>query len=252
VDKTLRQFFEGLSGAPQDVRDFLDLVWLDMFPQTTRELDQWEGQFALTAPVPTEQDRRDRLDARWAAQGGQSPRYLQDTLQARGFPVFVHEWWEPGTEAPVDVKYCTTPRDPFLYLAPTTGPISYDSLCGEPLALCGEPLMLCGETGGTPLGYPLVNPLWETFQQWFTLCGEPLALCGEPEALCGNYLTFGQRRRVYLIPVDPAKWAYFLYLGDETFPDRATIPNARRAEFEELALQICPTQQWLGILVEYS
>jgi hypothetical protein len=38
---------EGLSEFPQDVKDYIDRVWLDIFPQTTRELDAWEDALGV-------------------------------------------------------------------------------------------------------------------------------------------------------------------------------------------------------------
>jgi len=84
IDKQLRQFFEGLASSGDDVKVFLDGVWLDVFPATTRELSAWELQFALKDTGLSDSARRDRLDATWKAVGGQSPRYIQDTLQANG------------------------------------------------------------------------------------------------------------------------------------------------------------------------
>lgn len=92
VDKTLRRLLVGMSEANSDVRDFIDALWFDLFPTTTRELGRWERQFGLTG-TGTESERRLVYAATWAAQGGQSPRYLQDVIQAAGFPVYVHEWW---------------------------------------------------------------------------------------------------------------------------------------------------------------
>lgn len=82
LDKTLRQIFEGVSESFDDARDYIDLIWLDMFPEHTRELVAWEQAFGLKSGegTLTEQERRDRLAGLWAAQGGQDPRYLQDTL----------------------------------------------------------------------------------------------------------------------------------------------------------------------------
>ena len=57
---------------------------------------------------------------------------------------------------------------------------------------------------------------------------------------------------VYVIPADPTKYPYFLYIGAATFPETANIPAARKNEFEQLCLKISPTEQWLGILVTYS
>lgn len=250
VDKKLRQFFEGLSGSGDNVKTFFDNVWLDIFPQSTREIDQWEQQFGLRDTGITEQERRDRLDATWKALGGQDPRYIQDTLQANGFDVYVHEWWESGTEPAPGVKQCVTPRNPLMWLRREFTGVSLLVECGEPLAQCGEPFAQSGNSL-QPLGYPLVNKVFETIPDLLTLCGEPLAQCGELEASCGNYFEFREVLREYIVPNDPAKWPYFLYIGGETFGTLAQVDPKRRDEFEALCLKICPAQQWLGILVEY-
>lgn len=250
VDKKLRQFFEGLSGVGSDAKTFFDGVWLDIFPETTREISAWEQQFGLRDTGITEQERRDRLDATWKALGGQDPRYIEDTLRANGFDVYVHEWWEPGTEPAPGVKQCVTPRNPLQWLRREFTGVSLLVECGEPLAQCGETF---AEAGNSlfPLGYPLVNKVFETIPDLLTLCGEALVECGEPEALCGNYFQFRELLREYIVPIDPAKWPYFLYIGGETFGTLAQVDPKRRDEFEALCLKICPAQQWLGILVEY-
>ncbi len=144
LNKPLRQFFEGLNLA--FVKTYIDLIWLDIFPDTTRELDKWENQWNLRGGALTEQGRRDRLTAAWRAIGGQDPRYIQDTLQANGFDVYVHEWWEPGNRNPVGQSGCVEPRNPFLYLREENVPPIYLIECGEALAECGEALAECGET----------------------------------------------------------------------------------------------------------
>lgn len=96
--KRLRQYVEGLAGFAAQVVAFVDLVYLDLLPRTTRELATWEKQFALGSGGSLT-DRRSKLAGAWALQGGQSPDYLQRTLHAAGFTtVYVHEWWahEPG------------------------------------------------------------------------------------------------------------------------------------------------------------
>lgn len=250
VDKKLRQFFEGLSGAGSDVKTFFDGVWLDIFPEITREIGAWEQQFGLRDTGITEQQRRDRLDATWKALGGQDPRYIQDTLQANGFDVYVHEWWEPGTEPAPGVKQCVTPRNPLMWLRREFTGVSILVECGEALSQCGEAFAEAGNSL-EPRGYPLVNKIFETVPDVLPLCGGAIAEAGEPEALCGNYFEFTEKLRDYIVPNDPAKWPYFLYIGGETFGDIAQIDPKRRDEFEALCLKICPTQQWLGILAEY-
>lgn len=250
VDKKLRQFFEGLSGSGDSVKTFFDEIWFDIFPQSTREIDQWEQQFGLRDTGITEQERRNRLDATWKALGGQDPRYVQDTLQANGFDVYVHEWWEPGTEPVPGVKQCVTPRNPLMWIRREFTGVSLLVECGEANAACGEPFAEAGN-GLQPPGYPLVNKIFETVADILPLCGETLAEAGEPEALCGNYFEFREILREYIVPKDPSKWPYFLYIGGETFGTLAQVDPKRRDEFEALCLKICPTQQWLGILVEY-
>ena len=134
TDKVLRRFFLGLAaGAPTDAREYLDDVYEDLHPETTRELALWEKQFGLLAQG-TEAERRLQIDAAWKAQGGQSPSYLQTTVRAAGFDVYIHEWWEPPNEAPRTVR---DPRDH------TEVPITGTVQCGEALAQCGEPTALC-------------------------------------------------------------------------------------------------------------
>ena len=214
--KQLREFFEGLanSSIAITVKIFFDEIWADIDPQQTRELDQWETQFALRDTGLTEQERRDRLAATWQAVGGQDPRYIQDTLQAAGFDVYVHEWWVPGTEPAIDSPAAATPRNPALVLSDGT-PV-YLNECDEALAQCGEALAQCGERND-PIGYPLVN----------------------------------KDGTVYLITADPAEYPYYLYIGGAVFGESATVDSKRRDEFEDLCLKICPAQQWLGIIVEY-
>lgn len=250
VDKKLRQFFAGLSGVGEDVKTFFDGIWLDIFPETTREIDAWEQQFGLRDTGLNEQQRRDRLTATWRALGGQDPKYIQDTLRENGFDVYVHEWWEPGTEPGPGVKQCVTPRNPLMYLRREYTGATLLVECGEPLAQCGEAFAEAGN-GLSPRGYPLVNKVFESVPDIVPLCGEAAAECGEPEALCGNYFKFTDTLREYIVPQDPAKWPYFLYIGAETFGDIAQVDPKRRDEFEALCLKICPAQQWLGILIEY-
>lgn len=216
ITKPLRSLFVGLDLSA--TKTFVDLIWLDIFPDTTRELEKWEDQWYLRSGNFTEQERRDRLDAAWKALGGQDPRYIQDTLQANGFDVFIHEWWVPGTEAPIGVRACAEARSPFEFLRETNIQPDPFTGCGEVIMECGEVVALCGNSLQPP-GYALVNKI---------------------------------AGREYTIPADDSKWPYFLYIGGENFPDLAVIDPARQDEFEDLCLKICPTQQWLGILVSYA
>lgn len=246
ADKQLRDFFNGLTGMGEDIKEYFDLIWLDILPQETRQLDEWDDNWGLINSGLTDQQRRDRLDASWAALGGQTLAYIQATIRANGFDVYLHEWWVPGSGFPVP-----TVRNPFDWLRSSSNNVVFLAACGEDLAECGEAIAVCG--GGTePLGYPLVNKIFITQKDYIAVCGADTAACGEADALCGNYLNFLFIQRDYSIPGDPATWPYFLYIGGETFGDLATVDPKRKNEFENLCLKLCPTQQWLGIMVSYN
>lgn len=241
TDKQLRQFFEGLSWLQTDVKSYTDSAFVSMYPQETQTLDELEAEYGYLPGLLTEQERRDRLSARMASEGGQSPKYLQDTLQAAGFDVYVHEWWADPTP---------TPRDPNQYLA-DANTVSIGPDCGETLAECGEPLMECGNVS-TPTGRILVNPSFNTVRDEVALCGEPVMECGEAAAECGEFTGYIQDIERVTIPTGEGVWPYFLYIGGEVFPDNAQITPARRDEFETLCLRICPTHLWIGLLVTYQ
>ena len=254
IDKTLRRFFDGLAqGLGVPIKLFFDLIYHDTQPQTTREIDAWEKQFGLNSgAVLTEQERRDRLDATWKAHGGQSPRYIQDTLQAAGFNVFLHEWWVPGSEPPLNVIAPAIARDPHDYLTGGADLIrdvaidnGVDMQDGDVIAMDGA--------GTQPPGYPLVNKLLVFAPSTISdghldmQDGDILASDGST----GN-LQVVYSLKNYVIPTDPLTYPYFLYIGGDTFPNQAIVPSGRKNEFETLCLKICPAHLWLGILVSYS
>lgn len=214
INKRLRQFFDGLSTQGSDFKNYIDLVWLDIFPSTTRYIENWETIFNLPDSGLTEQERRDRLDARWKAEGRQDPKYIQDTLRNAGFDVYVHEWWDPAS-LPSIVK-----RDP-------TAVVTGDS-------------------------YMLVNIEYGTDFIDNALCGEAVMYCGEQAAICGNVTAGDWKIIEYAPPPDPNDWPFVYYIGGATFPNTATIPASRKTEFEKLLLSISPTQQWIGMLVRYA
>lgn len=241
IDKQLRQFFEGLTGIGSDIKDFVDLVWLDIDPQETRELTAWEEQFGLPNTLTVEQERRDRLEGTWQALGGQDPRYIQDTLQAAGFDVYVHEWWElPVVGSPVA-------RNPLTYLNNGTGAPSLGMVDGAADAQDGDADSQDGFLV-SPAGFTLVNKLFEVR---FVGDGVEAMQDGNAAAQDGS-ITDSFVPKQYIVPSDPTKWPYFLYIGGATFPDHAPVPTSRKNEFETLCLKICPTQQWLGMLITYT
>lgn len=255
AEKRLRQFFEGLAAGASDpaVKEFDD-VFNDLDPQLTTRLAQWENQFSLPNTGLTEQERRDRLQAAWSAVGGQSPRYIQDTLQAAGFDVYVHEWGVPSVEYPTGGSVNGLPapvaRDPFDFIADANNPVSFIG-AGHDLAFCGgDDCFSNSQVASGPQGYLLVNKIAQS-TSGFIGAGHDLAFCGGDSAASGA-TEVSTALTQYVIPADPTKYPYFLYIGAQTFPELATVPLSRRDEFEDLCLKICPAQQWLGILVNYT
>lgn len=250
TDKQLTRFFKGATAECDNVRGVFDTVFDDVQPATTGALDEFDDQFGLSSALTDTAQRRTRLDGAWKAIGGQSPSYIQGTLRAAGFDVYVHEWWEPGTEPAIGSHACAVPRNPLLYLRRDNLP-SYPVVdCGEPLAQCGEPLAQCGNSLD-PIGYPLVNKIDYSAPDYIVLCGEPDAQCGESDAQCGEFLEYQVRPLAYIVPTDPACWPFFMYIGGQVFGTQATIPAARRDEFEALCLKIRPLHVWVGVLVNF-
>ena len=240
VAKQLRGFFEGLSPTWTDIQTYYQNIYKDMRPGTTRAPELWESQFGLATPLEGEA-RVERLSNAWSASGGQSPRYIQDTLQAAGFDVYVHEWWDPISG---------DTRNPLLYLNDGSSAIKYRIEAGEPLAEAGEPLAEAGEVS-TPIGYALVNKITEV-QVGGMDAGEPLAEAGEPLAEAGEILGLSFISKNYVVSSDPGTFPYYVYIGGEIFPSPANIDITRRDEFERLCLKICPTHLWIGVLVSYE
>jgi len=250
VDKTLRRFVEALAAVMDDAREYLDRTWSDIDPQQTRKLRAWEDQFALSRGQLNEQQRRDRLAATWKQLGGQDPDYIQASLRAAGFDVYVHEWWEPVAGRPaggsVDGDVTPVARDPRVFLV---GDTVYQANDGGVDAQDGDPEMQDGGVLG-PRGYPLVNKVLVTGDSTIG-DGNVQMQDGDPAAQDGGAQSTFQRKE-YTVPDDPDTWPHFIYIGGETFPDRAQIPPSRRDEFEDLCLKICPVEKWLGVLVVYA
>lgn len=251
LTKSLRSFLQGVSEQGDDVKTSLDDTYDEIWPPTTGSLTEWDAQFGLRMTSMTDAERRSRLDAAWKAQGGQDPDYIQATLRAAGFDVYVHDWWIPGTEPAIGSHAAATPRNPFTYLRATSSSTGIFVSCGDTLAMCGEPTALCGNSS-SPLGYPLVNIVPYSAPAEIVFCGEEVAMCGELDALAGNSITYGVKRREYELPLDTTKWPYFLYIGGEVFGQNADVSAARKDEFEALCLKICPLQLWIGVMVTYS
>lgn len=247
--KPLRSFFAALSWVPDQIRRLYDEVWLDQFAATTHNLSAHEFQWGLPGSAGlTEAQRRTRLAARQREIGGQGPDYLQATLQAAGFDVWVFPWFEDPAEVP---PVSPTVRDPRDYIADAEVEIQYLGELGEPGAECGEEAILCGATEGG-IGYLLVNKITWAEPRYLVDCGEAFMECGEAEAALGNFDKFIWSRRIYHVDDDPATWRGYVYVGGEVFGAQAFVPYGRKDEFEDLVLRLFPRGKWIGLMVTYN
>lgn len=244
ADKKLRQFFTGLTDAPRDAQSYQDDTWSEYRPQDTTQLSAWESQFGLLPTDATEQDRRDRLAAAWRALGGQSPQYLQDTVRAAGFDVYLYEsFFRVGSQ----YEY----RKPWLYLDDGRYP-DYITANG----VMGADGFQLGEADALMAGFFNFGPVISTVQM-----GETPVQMGEPDALLGAFRRLGELLTDPLpagstIPVEgqESEWPYVLYWGGPPSlgqPTTAVVPKDREDEFKTLILKLSPAQQWHGLIIDF-
>lgn len=210
--RIISKFWDGCAGALDQVRLWIVMVLLDLYPSSTREIEQWEIHFGIPHdPSLSASMRRAMLAAEWRATGGQSPKYIQDVLHEAMLPVYIHEWWEPG--GPPYVA-----RDPRDY---TVQPLLGYFQCSEDDdILCGDFDAQCNDWLANDPGY------WDN---------KTLSVGAPPP-----------------VPDDPDYWPYFLYVGGETFPEEAILAPADRARFERLIQKLKPAQQWIVALIQYD
>lgn len=239
VDKRLTQFIKGLSGLPEDFRNFINQIYLDLFPYTTQELSLWEKTFGISNPSSIEENRRMDIDAAWKAKGGQGADYIQGVLNAAGFDVQVHE--------------NNPPVDPDIFL--NSIPILF---CNSPAGFAGNDLAFAGKTGGDLL---VNGSIVTNFPVYNSVCGFGNMVCGNNIAGAGQFDRFGTSEKIYQITDDPDLWGAFFFVGGDatrnaTTHELETIENVniasdRKNEFIRLILKLKPAQTWAGLMVDY-
>ena len=134
----LKKFIRGLSVLPEDTKTETEKVFLDLFPETTRDFDEWEKQFAvLFASEQYGENRVGILKALWKANsGGQSLEYFQSVLQSVIPEIKVFE-----------NKPLKNPRDANAVLS---------CMCGQKWSVCGNKKLSCGFKVGDEKFVPAV------------------------------------------------------------------------------------------------
>jgi hypothetical protein len=244
IQKNLTKFFEGLTALPDDFRTYINNIWLDIFPDTTRSPELWEDQLGIRMPSSFEAIRRQNIDTSWKLKGGQSAYYLQSILQAAGFDVQVHE---------------NNPKvDPDNFIS-----AFFVMTCGMTTAVCGNDAAYAGRTGG----YLLVNgfvPDSSDQRDFLMVCGGngfDNVTCGQAFSVCGYFEEFFIYPKTYTVPDDSDYWDFIFFIGGNATRDpvtrqltaieTVTVDMARRDEFEKLILKIKPVNTWAGMMIEY-
>jgi hypothetical protein len=82
VENKKYKLIQALCELPENVRREGELVYFDLFPETTRYPEKWEEVFALFFTKAEYQKRRAVIDSMWKMiNGGQSGEFLEDLLQ---------------------------------------------------------------------------------------------------------------------------------------------------------------------------
>lgn len=245
LQKWITKFFEGLSALPDDFRIYIDNVWFDIFPSTTRSIELWENQFGLRMPPSNDSQRRNNLDIAWKLKGGQSASYLQDILQDAGFDVQVHE---------------NNPKiDPDIFISG-----DFVCFCGGTNSVCGNNDAFCGKTGG----YLLVNgfiPDASDLRDYLCTCGFDgfdNITAGQSIAVCGYFEQYIINPKEYSVPDDSDYWDNIFFVGGDATRDPVThqlttietvlVDVSRQYELEKIILKIKPVNTWAGMLIDYS
>lgn len=191
----------------------LDTVAQDAFVVSTDQLATWETEFGLRT-ASSELARRNALDQTLRSNGGQSLQFLQSTLQAAGFNVWVHSCWV--SENPFVV------RDPRAYIDP---PEYGTELCTDTVEW-DQPQ--CTDT-----------PAWGQAQANGIVTGT-------------NYFDNITLQDTYLppIPDDPDAWPFFLYIAGQVFPQYAQIDMSRYDELRRLICKHRPLRHWVVLMVQ--
>lgn len=245
IQKWLTKFFEGLTALPDDYRDYLDTVYLAIFPDDTNSIELWEDQWGIRNPASTLSMRRNDVDIRWKLKGGQSAYYLESILQGAGFDVQVHE---------------NNPKvDPDNFIS-----ANFVMTCGMTTAVCGNDDAFAGKTGGYILANGFI-PETTALRDYLMVCGwdgVDNITCGQQEAVCGYFNEFVVNPKIYSIPDNSDYWDDVFFIGGDatrnptthvlTAIETVTLDADRQQEFESLILKIKPVHTWAGLMIDYS
>jgi hypothetical protein len=126
VDNTKRKIIKTFSLLPEDIRHRAELVYMDLFPDTTRFPEKWEKVFSVIFTEAELPKRREILDSLWKINmnSGQSALFLEEILQKINKDIKVIENIPVGN-----------PRDSNSIIT---------SVCNAKTMVCGNKYAVCG------------------------------------------------------------------------------------------------------------
>ena len=133
----LRKLFKGIAALPEELREEIELVYLDRFPETTRCPEKWEEIFTVIFKKVELEQRRNILSLLWSMNhGGQSLFFMQKVLQSIFPEIIVAE------NIP-----CTNPRQ---------ANIAYFAVCDNEIIVCGNDKACCDYHEGDETFIPTI------------------------------------------------------------------------------------------------
>ena len=82
INSDKRKLIKAIAVLPEDIRHEMEQVYFDMFPETSRCIDDWEKVFAVVFSSKELEKQRNVLAALWRInKGGQSAVFLESMLR---------------------------------------------------------------------------------------------------------------------------------------------------------------------------
>lgn len=91
-DSNKKKLIKAIAVLPEDIRREMEAVYFDLFPETSRSVEDWEKVFAVVFSSKELEKKRNILAALWRVnKGGQSCLFLQEILQNIDKNIMVEE-----------------------------------------------------------------------------------------------------------------------------------------------------------------
>ena len=152
VERTLKKYLRGVATVGSDVVAFVDDVYDDLWPDLTRELDEWMDQFGIDPRRwANDDDMRAYLDFRWGEDRSTSPQALQDKLRAAGFTdahvydsfdkmdvsltTYTADTIDLSAQMTADTGFAFAQNGTLLYVADDVGDVIYQYTLASPYYL---------------------------------------------------------------------------------------------------------------------